>query len=90
MKQLFLTLFALLELFFGLVVVAMGNIESQPDAGTLQYTRYYLGGCYEKDVPASGNTTERLYIGGSSAYNAPAVYIRTGSGAWTLHYFAHK
>jgi RHS repeat-associated protein len=52
---------------------------------SLQYTRHYLGGNYEKDVPASGNTTERLYIGGS-AYNAPAVYIRTGSGAWTLHY----
>jgi hypothetical protein len=51
----------------------------------LQYTRYYLGGCYEKDVPASGSTAERLYIGGN-AYNAPAVYIRTGSGAWTLHY----
>jgi RHS repeat-associated protein len=52
---------------------------------TLQSTRYYLGGCYEKDVPASGSTTERLYIGGN-AYSAPAVYIRTGSGAWTLHY----
>jgi RHS repeat-associated protein len=51
----------------------------------LQSTRYYLGGCYEKDVPASGSTTERLYIGGN-AYSAPAVYIRTGSGAWTLHY----
>jgi uncharacterized protein RhaS with RHS repeats len=51
----------------------------------LQYTRYYLGSCYEKDVPASGSTTERLYVGGN-AYNAPEVYIRTGSGAWTLHY----
>jgi RHS repeat-associated protein len=51
----------------------------------LQYSRYYFGTSYEKDVPASGSTTERLYVGGS-AYNAPAVYIRTGSGAWTLHY----
>jgi RHS repeat-associated protein len=55
------------------------------NSSALQSTRYYLGGCYEKDVPASGSTTERLYIGGN-AYNAPAVYIRTGSGAWTLHY----
>jgi RHS repeat-associated protein len=51
----------------------------------LQYSSYYFGTSYEKDVPASGSTTERLYVGGS-AYNAPAVYIRTGSGAWTLHY----
>ncbi|MDR0560367.1 MAG: hypothetical protein LBG92_09345, partial [Prevotellaceae bacterium] len=51
----------------------------------LQYTRYYIGDSYEKDVPASGNATERLYAGGT-AYNAPAVYIRTGGGAWTLYY----
>ncbi|MDR2423293.1 MAG: RHS repeat-associated core domain-containing protein [Prevotellaceae bacterium] len=50
-----------------------------------QYTRHYLGGIYEKDVPASGTATERLYVGGT-AYNAPAVYIRTGTGAWTLYY----
>jgi RHS repeat-associated protein len=51
----------------------------------LQYSRYYFGTSYEKDVPASGSTTERLYVGGS-ACNAPAVYIRTGSGTWTLNY----
>jgi len=52
-----------------------------------EITRYYVAGCYEKDVENLGvpNTTERLYIGGS-AYTAPAVYIRTNSGAWQLNY----
>jgi RHS repeat-associated protein len=63
------------------------NKMEMRNSGALQYTRYYLGGIYEKDVPASGSTTERLYVGGS-AYDAPAVYIRTGGtgGTWTLHY----
>jgi len=54
---------------------------------TQEITRYYVAGCYEKDVENLGapNTTERLYIGGS-AYSAPVVYMRTNSGAWQLNY----
>jgi len=52
--------------------------------GSNPYTRIYLGGNYEREV--SGNTTtERLYLGGTP-YTAPAVAIRTGNGAWQLHY----
>jgi RHS repeat-associated protein len=55
------------------------------NGATLQYTRYYLGDCYEKDVKPDNTTTERLYLGGT-AYKAPAVYVRTNGGAWTLYY----
>jgi|GEM_PF-65692 len=51
----------------------------------LQFTRYYLGGNYEKEVNNNGETTaERLYIGGSP-YSAPAVYSKEG-GVWKLYY----
>ena len=51
---------------------------------TTNYTRTYLGGNYEHEV--SGSTiTQRLYLGGS-AYDAPAVAIKTGTGAWAINY----
>lgn len=37
--------------------------------------RHYLAGCYERDVPVSGATIDRLYLGGT-AYNAPVVLTR--------------
>jgi RHS repeat-associated protein len=55
------------------------------NGATLQYTRYYLGDRYEKDVRPDKTATERLYFGGT-AYNAPAVYVRVNGGAWTLYY----
>jgi RHS repeat-associated protein len=51
----------------------------------LQGMLYYLSSGYEKEIPPSGSSTERLYIGGN-AYSAPAVYARTGTGAWSLYY----
>ncbi|MDR0294811.1 MAG: lamin tail domain-containing protein, partial [Prevotellaceae bacterium] len=51
----------------------------------LSFTRYYLGGNYEKEIDDTGNTiAERLYIG-SSPYSAPAVYSNEG-GVWKLYY----
>ena len=52
--------------------------------GVTGYTRTYLGGNYEHESGPSA-TTERLYLGGT-AYNAPAVAIKTNGGSWTLHY----
>ena len=49
----------------------------------------YLDDCYEKEVPSSGNATERLYIGGT-AYNAPAVYVRVGTGAISGYVYAKE
>ena len=51
----------------------------------LLFTRYYLGGNYEKEVDNNGVTTaEHLYIGGSP-YSAPAVYSKE-NGEWKLYY----
>lgn len=52
-------------------------------SGSNKLTRYYLGGCYETDITPSG-TTERLYLGGDY-YTAPAVLVKTSSGA-SLYY----
>jgi len=51
--------------------------------GVTGYTRTYLGGNYEHE--SGPTTTERLYLGGT-AYNAPAVAIKTNGGSWTLYY----
>lgn len=45
--------------------------------------RYYVGGIYEYDQSSTG-TKEKLYVGGD-AYSAYAVYVKEGSGAWTLY-----
>ena len=49
--------------------------------------RYYLGGCYERDVDSLSNVTERLYLGGDY-YTAPAVLIKDSSEE-SLH-FIHR
>ena len=49
-----------------------------------QLIRYYLGNQYEIESGVAGNK-EKLYLGGS-AYNATAVYVKEGSGAWTVNY----
>lgn len=46
--------------------------------------RYYIGGRYEVESGAAGSK-EKLYLGGD-AYSASAVYIKEGSGAWTIYY----
>lgn len=51
---------------------------------TDQLIRYYIGDQYEVDAGAGGNK-ERLYLGGD-AYSAAAVYIKEGTGAWTVYY----
>ncbi len=45
--------------------------------------RHYAGGVYEKDESSQGDI-ERLYLGGD-AYSARMVYVKTGSGGWTLY-----
>lgn len=50
--------------------------------GSNQLLRYYLGGRYEFDQSTS--VKQKLYLGGD-AYNAPAVYVNSGSG-WILYY----
>lgn len=50
--------------------------------GSNQLLRYYLGGRYEYDQSTS--VKQKLYVGGD-AYNAPAVYVNSGSG-WVLYY----
>ena len=51
---------------------------------TVNYTRIYLGGNYERELGGS-TTIERLYLGGTP-YSAPAVATRTNGGAWQVHY----
>ena len=46
--------------------------------GSASYTRYYLGNCYEID--STSTVKERLYLGGDY-YTAPAVLVKTSSGA---------
>lgn len=46
--------------------------------------RYYIGAQYEYDNGVTG-TQERLYLGGD-AYSAAAVYVKEGTGAWTINY----
>jgi RHS repeat-associated protein len=46
-------------------------------------TRYYLSN-YETDVTPE-STIQRLYLGGD-AYTAPAVFIKNGTGAWSVYY----
>lgn len=46
--------------------------------------RYYIGNQYELDQ-ANGTTKEKLYLGGD-IYSAPAVFVKTGSGNWIIHY----
>lgn len=49
-----------------------------------ELTRYYIGGQYECDNGVAG-AQERLYLDGD-AYSAAAVYVKEGSGAWTVNY----
>ena len=51
---------------------------------TVNYTRIYLGGNYERETEGA-TTTERLYLGGTP-YDAPAVAIRTNNGSWAINY----
>lgn len=53
------------------------------DGASSVLKRYYIGGQYEVDETPSG-TAERLYLGGD-AYSAPMVYVKEGSGSWTLY-----
>ncbi|MFV0330656.1 MAG: RHS repeat-associated core domain-containing protein [Dysgonomonas sp.] len=46
--------------------------------------RYYIGDRYEVDAGVAG-AKERLYLGGD-AYSAAAVYVKEGTGAWTIYY----
>jgi len=50
----------------------------------LPHSVHYLGGNYERET-RNTTVTERLYLGGS-AYNAPAIAIRTGGEAWKIYY----
>ncbi|MDH6379089.1 RHS repeat-associated protein, partial [Dysgonomonas sp. PFB1-18] len=52
--------------------------------GADNLTRYYIGDVYESDAGIAGNK-ERLYLGGN-AYSAAAVYVKEGTGAWTLYF----
>lgn len=49
-----------------------------------ELVRYYIGGQYEMDSVAS-QTIQKLYLGGD-AYSAAAVYVKEGTGAWTIYY----
>lgn len=49
-----------------------------------ELTRHYIGGQYEVDAGVAG-AKERLYLGGD-AYSAAAVYVKEGTGAWTIYY----
>lgn len=53
-------------------------------AGKPYLTRYYIGGCYERDI-LPGGVSERLYLGGDY-YSAPIVATREGKGKWKLNY----
>jgi RHS repeat-associated protein len=53
--------------------------------GSTTMCRYYMGGNYELDVPTSGTSREKLYLGGDY-YTAPAVYVKDGAGSWQLFY----
>ena len=50
-------------------------------------TRYYIGGNYEYDIDGNNDVVQRLYLEGD-AYSAPVVYIKEGSGSWTLYNIA--
>lgn len=50
---------------------------------TTVLTRHYLGNCYEVDEKVA-QTDQRLYLGGNY-YDAPMVYVKEGSGNWTLY-----
>ena len=50
-------------------------------------TRYYIGGNYEYDINSDNTVVQRLYLEGD-AYSAPVVYIKNGSGNWTLYNIA--
>ena len=50
--------------------------------GYAYMTKYYIGGRYEREEHAGGDTVQRLFLGGD-AYNAPMVLQKTGSGSWT-------
>ena len=50
---------------------------------TTVLTRHYLGGCYEVDEKVA-QTDQRLYLGGNQ-YDAPMVYVKEGTGGWTLY-----
>ena len=49
-----------------------------------ELTRYYIGNQYEIETGVAGDK-EILYLGGD-CYSAPAVYIKEGSGEWTINY----
>lgn len=73
LKSLLFHVFALVSLLAG------GNVAYGDDFK--QYQIAYL--VLEVDVTPSG-TAERLYLGGD-AYSAPMVYVKEGSGSWTLY-----
>ena len=40
--------------------------------------RYYFGDCYERELRTGVPDEERLYLGGSSYYDAVAVLLKSG------------
>ena len=50
-------------------------------------TRYYIGDSYEYDIDDNNDVVQRLYLEGD-AYSAPVVYVKEGSGSWTLYNIA--
>lgn len=54
--------------------------------GVKEFTRYYMGGCYEEDeIPNARFNKGKLYIGGDK-YSAPAVYIKQGYEDGEIYY----
>jgi RHS repeat-associated protein len=51
---------------------------------TDELIRHYIGNQYEAESGVAG-TKERLYLGGD-AYTATAVYVKEGSGSWTVNF----
>jgi len=52
-------------------------------SGATTKTRYYFGGCCEREV-AGSTTTQTIWIGGD-AYTAVAVATKVGAGSWTVY-----
>lgn len=58
------------------------KMQEADSTGTI-CTRHYIGGRYE--VETTGSTVKQMLYLGGDAYSAPMVYIKTGSGSWTLY-----
>lgn len=69
---------------FGYNCLHQRNLMACRSGNIFNFSRIYLGDCYERDTQKDGSIEERLYVGGDY-YSAPAVLVKT-KGATKMYY----